>query len=146
MSHKDMNPNIPRLDLYFSYWILAWFFLYYFHIIPYNPKLFIIFALSVNVTAICIEIYMKQRPDFIFLEIFIIAIMKGIPLSILWKTSTKKTDIMFGIQLYLIYLLYLFVLKGTIGGIIQNVEDTLKRISEHKPTTPIIMWMFPSTQ
>jgi hypothetical protein len=26
------------LDLLFSYWIIVWFVLYYFHIIQYNPK------------------------------------------------------------------------------------------------------------
>ena len=37
-----------RFDLVYSYWIFAWYLLYIFKIIPYNPKLVLIIGVVEN--------------------------------------------------------------------------------------------------
>lgn len=132
---------LPRLDMYFSYWILGWFLLYHFKYIPYNPKLFIIFAVFVNFTGLVVEYMMKQKMLYMILEVIIIAIIKGIPLYLLRNSHTKKSDIVFGTELYLIYLTYMYVLRGDIGRIFSTIGDGLDNIRHQRPTTPIISWM-----
>ena len=37
-----------RFDFAFSYWIFAWFIFYYYKIVPYSPKIWLIMAIIEN--------------------------------------------------------------------------------------------------
>jgi hypothetical protein len=54
---------IPRLDLAFSYWIFAWYLLYIFKIIKYNPLCFLIIALIFDIIFVLVLIYYKNSTD-----------------------------------------------------------------------------------
>jgi hypothetical protein len=92
----------PRFDFVASYWLFTWWVLYYFGVLPFNPKLFLILGTLEN--ALGIFILPKEKlPFYIVINFFI----KVLPLILVWNTVTTKRDIAFGVILGLVYLTWL---------------------------------------
>jgi hypothetical protein len=126
-----------RKDLKFSYWIFAWFLLFYFKIIPYNPKIFLIIAFCSN----CIDwilhlVYLHPLKNLYWYFIRTIY-LKIIPLFLIWESKSNKYDIVFGIGLFLVYLAYVFVCYGSIEKMIEIFKNTANHNNISNPGSSI---------
>lgn len=103
-----MKIDNLRLDYVFSYWIFLSYVLYYFRINPYNPKHALIVALVVN----CLQIFIrKMSPIRLFLFVFLVIVLKLIPIYTLRKTAVSQDDDLFHIGMFIVYIIWL-VLNG----------------------------------
>lgn len=92
---------------YFSYWIILWFILYYFKIIKFNPKIFILFGIIENIGSFILiysELSTHLKKNYKKLTIPMINfIFKLYVFYYLRNTSYKMDDFIAGVILYLIY-------------------------------------------
>ena len=86
----------PRYDYTFSYWILAWFFLYDSKIINYNPKMWLLLGVLQNLITVALMFYYRNSALNIGLFIMINGMIKLVPLFILRKTGYYDEDFWFG--------------------------------------------------
>ncbi len=103
------------IDLFFSYWIFLWFFLYIFKFTSYNPKFAFIIALLCAIIYFFYLLFISTsipNKTFIYKYIFEIFLNKIIPLLFLYHSKIFLKDIFFTSILFIIYLFYLF-LKNT---------------------------------
>jgi hypothetical protein len=98
---------LQSADLIFTYWIFAWFLLYYL-LFPnlYNPKFALISGLIVNLVILCILIYNAVPLFYIIGFMIVILVTKISPLYLIRKTKIRTNDIYFTVCLFLIYVLY----------------------------------------
>ena len=122
-----MNFNNYRLDYVFSYWIFAWFVLYYFKIVSHSP-LFILLIASVETVILFIIHIINFIIDnsyynffkligFIIINFFI----KVLPLYYIIKIENnvktieelfkliKKDNIIISLYLFIFYIIWLFI-------------------------------------
>ena len=92
----------------FSTWIFIWFLLYYFKIVSYSPKFWLIFITIYAILSVIYMIYLSLIPMYIAIVFLLLIISKIIPLYSIRKDEIKKNDIVFGILLGLIYLGWLY--------------------------------------
>jgi len=123
-----MNLDKYRLDYVFSYWIFAWFILYYYKIVKYSPLLILIIASIENIFLFIYHLFIylfidnsKYNLFKLFAFIFINFFIKILPLYYLIKIENniktieelikliKKDDILIGLYLFLIYLIWLYI-------------------------------------
>ena len=74
-----------RPDLIFSYWIIAWFLLYYFtSYIHYSPKFLLIIALLFNSGVFLTMVYNKMNLYYLsfYLSFFVFFICRFVPIYI----------------------------------------------------------------
>lgn len=125
-----MNLNNYRLDYVFSYWIFAWFVLYYFKIVKYSPLFILLFASIENVVLFIIHIinFIIDNSYYNFFKLigFIIInfCIKVLPLYYIIKIENdvktfeelfkliKKDDILISLYLFIIYIIWLFINKA----------------------------------
>jgi len=124
-----------RIDLVFSYWIFAWFLLYYFGIIDYNPKLILIFAFIENIF-IFIAMIMNKTPliqllKFLFINFFI----KILPLWYVWRTKIMFNDIYPTILLCILYLIWVYINKK---NVIHYQLSITRSLINGKSETPLL--------
>lgn len=95
-----------RADYIFSYWIFAWFLLYYFKIIKnYNPFFAIILGLIFNTLQLLGYLYYKNYKKsllFIIANIF----LKIIPFYLIKNKTINQKDISFTIFLFILFIIY----------------------------------------
>lgn len=92
----------PRFDFVLSYWVFAWWVLYYLGVVPFNPRLFLLVGLVENI----IQFFVftpKNAQLFLLINVFI----KVVPLILVWNTVTTRRDVVFGLFLLLVYLAWL---------------------------------------
>jgi hypothetical protein len=125
-----------RFDFTFSYWILLWFILYEYNFTTYNPKFALSIGLLENAIYLFYMIFYKNSLFTILLFIIINIIIKIIPLYILANTVIQKRDIIFTLQLLVLYVIWLLVNNV---NIYQYLKDPLKSFRENKTDqTPLI--------
>jgi len=114
-----------RFDLVFSYWIFAWFLLYWFRIIPYSPKLAMCLSIAENAILLGIMILLlKSSFETIIKFLIINAFIKAIPLYAVWSDKINwKKDIIRSIILFGIYLVWLFINSSSLS---QGRNEILK--------------------
>lgn len=117
----------------FSYWIFAWFILYYFKIIPYSPKIWFILAIIENLCLLFLMFYYKNDWILIITFILINFTIKLYPLWLLRKEPIKLNDIIFGSLLFLIFLFWISINNTNLIKILTHI---LNGIKENKPVTP----------
>ena len=118
-----------RLDYVFSYWIFAWFVLYYFKIVKYSPLFILLFASIENVILFIIHIinFIIDNSYYNFFKLigFIIInfFIKVLPLYYIIKIENnvktieevisliKKDDILISLYLLIFYIIWLFINK-----------------------------------
>jgi len=126
---------IPRFDLAFSYWIFAWYLLYIFKIITYNPLFFLIIALIFDIIYLLVLIYYKNSPLYIFLFIFINCFIKVLPIWTLKNTKFNYDDIGAGIILFFIYLGWMKFNNKLNTNYFKKLFNLIKN---NKPISPIL--------
>lgn len=120
--------DLVRPDLIFSYWIFIWFILYILHIVQYNPKFALLFALIFNILQIGLMIYYKNKWSVIIIFSFVVFVIKCIPLWILRNKAYHVKQLLYTFILYCIYTIWLFVngknpysmMKATYNAMKQN--------------------------
>ena len=91
-------------DELFSTWIFGWYILYIIGLIQYSPKYWFIIAI---ITVLILAFTIKIKMSVIVVGIFGIIFLKGIPLYTIRDNPCKLCDILFGIMLFIIYLIWL---------------------------------------
>jgi hypothetical protein len=125
-----------RIDLIFSYWIFAWFLLYYFKIINYNPKLALIISLIENIFLFILMIIYKVSHINLISFIIINFFIKVLPLYYVWNTKIiLYNDIFNIIILLIIYLIWCFINRTSI---IEHQYAILQSLIHNKSETPFL--------
>jgi hypothetical protein len=101
----------------FSYWLLAWFFVFYFGFTVYNPSLLLIVALSYNIIMI---FYMLRLGMFQKIKTYasIAFLIKVLPLLVLLyknQITFNRESTIFSMILAFIYLLYMRITNTSIS-------------------------------
>lgn len=106
-----MNITKYRFDLVFSYWIFAWFLLYFFKVIQYSPKLALCISIIENAILLCLMIFvLKSQLETIIKFLIINTFIKAIPLYLIWSDKINwKRDIILIMVLFLVYVVWLFI-------------------------------------
>ena len=127
-----MIINMISFDELFSTWIFGWYILYIIGIIQYSPKYWIIIALFI---VVCLALSIKLKMSIIIVGIFGIIFLKGIPLYTIRDNPCKLCDILFGLMLFIIYLIWLQYKN------VDPIDIYTKRISnEQGPITTFIIY------
>jgi len=121
-------------DELFSTWIFVWYILYILNIIHFSPKYWFIIALcAVSILAF----YIQLKLSIIVVGIFGIICLKGLPLYTIQNDSCKLCDILFGIMMFIIYLIWLQYKNVDLFDIY-----TVRISNEQGPITTFIMKTF----
>jgi hypothetical protein len=122
------------IDELLSTWIFIWYILYIIGIVKFSPKYwFIILLCAVTFLAF----YIKMKMAIFVVGIFGIIFLKGIPLYTIRKDACKICDILFGIMLFIIYLIWLQYKN------VDMIDIYMNRIcNEQGPITTFIMKIF----
>lgn len=121
-------------DELFSTWIFIWYILYIIGIIQYSPKYWFIIAL---LTVLILVFIIKLKMSIIIVGIFGIVCLKGIPLYSIRRDPCKLCDILFGLMLFIMYLIWLKYKN------VCPIDIYTKRIcNEQGPITTFIMKVF----
>jgi len=134
----------PRFEFTFSYWIFVWFLIYSLGATIYNPKIWLIIALLLNIFGeIFRMIFTKLSRTWTDNIIFVIVdiIIKVIPIWIIRDTPIKLIDFFVGIGLLILFFLWMLFRLGSIRAIIQYEKDIQNRLTEKKAATPIINFL-----
>ena len=113
----------PRFDFVASYWLFAWWVLYYSGIVPFNPKFFLLLATIENVFGFIFILPLENVPSALFINIF----LKVVPLILVWNTVTTKRDIVFGLFLGLVYIAWLRVNREEVLKVRTPLTDFLRK-------------------
>ena len=111
-----------RFDFVPSYWLLTWWVLYYTGVLPFNPKLFLVAGLIENT----IQMFVfppESIQSFLLVNVFI----KLIPLLFVWNTVSTKRDIVFGLFLGLVYLVWIKLNRQDVFKIRTPLTDFLRK-------------------
>ena len=128
-----------RPDLIFSYWIIAWFLLYYFtSYIEYSPKFLLIIGLLFNSGVFLTMVYNKMNLYYLFTFFVAIFLLKLIPIYLLREEDIKKDDIDASFVLFSIFLVYFVIFKGGITNSIQSFKKGFQKMTTGKTETPIM--------
>lgn len=105
----------------FSYWILFWFILYYNKIIKFNP-LFILYLAFIHNFYFAIT---TLKGLILYKYLFMIFIIKIIPIYLIYNNKIHIDDIIFSIILFLCYNLYLYINNTDINNIYNQINDSI---------------------
>lgn len=114
-----------RVDLVFSYWIYAWFILYFFNYTKYSPKIALILGLLDNIVMLFLMIVWSTSLKTIFWFIIINTLIKVMPLYYLRNESFKMKDIYFTMGLFFIYIIWLHINSQSLIGNIKIIHNSL---------------------
>jgi hypothetical protein len=130
---------MERPDFIFSYWIFAWYLLYYFTPFPvYNPKFAIILGLIENAIVVFLMFYYKTNPRLILLFVIMVFLLKIIPLYTILNLKIERKDVLATFGLFGVYLLWTFLNKKTIYDFIRGTKDL---IIHNKNTLPGMIYL-----
>jgi len=124
VEYTPISKFISRIDLYFSYWILAWFILYWFEFTRYNPKFAILFATIINVLLLLYLFIKKINLNYISLFVLIQIIIKFIPYILIQNRHMKKQDYVATIILFVVYLFWVHSNDLTFYGMMNHEIHT----------------------
>lgn len=127
-----------RIDLIFSYWIFAWFLLYYFGIVKYNPKLILIFGLIENIFLFILMMINKTSLLHLFNFLFINFFIKILPLWYVWKTKIVFNDIYPIIIVFILFLAWFHINKK---NALQYQLSIIRSLVNGKSETPLLALM-----
>ena len=102
--------GFKRLDFQLSTWLFIWWLLFNNKIIKYNPKIFIIVATIIDLLLILYGfIYVRECSlTYWILTLMYLIVTKFIPFNDLYfKNDSGTSDIIFGVLLSIVYLLWL---------------------------------------
>jgi hypothetical protein len=94
-------------DELFSVWVFLWFVLYYLKLIKNSPKFWLILITIYAALSIIYMMYIQLKPIYILTVTMLMIISKIVPLYVIFNDLIKINDILFGIGLGIVYLLWL---------------------------------------
>lgn len=127
-----------RLDLVFSYWIFAWFLLYYFKFTSYSPKFLIIIGIIHNSAMLLNMILSGTKTISILSFITINIFIKILPLYYLRNEPIKIDDIYVTGFVYLLFVVWLNI-NGE--NIVDNLNEIQNSILNDKNETPFMRFI-----
>jgi hypothetical protein len=98
-----------RFDLVFSYWLFFWYMLYIYKFTQYNPKMLLKIGILENVILLWMMFSFGTKTETIFKFILINTFIKLIPLYTIINTTIHIKDIIAGIVLFIIYIIWVYV-------------------------------------
>jgi len=128
---------MPRVDLYFSYWIFLWYILFLFKFIHYNPSFALFGALLTNILLLVLMLYYHTKTILIIRVILMMTLLKIIPLYTLRNTSIHREDIYITLFLYSIYLVWLSF-NHSLTGLYKDCTDL---VLHNKNVFPGMTWL-----
>ena len=131
--------DYSRFDYTFSYWILLWFLLYYYRIVPSNPKWLLVLGIIHNILAIISFINNKYSFSFILVFIIINIIIKVVPLILIFGSKVNTTDFVYYLVIFLFYFLYMYLNKQNALGYIFPEESVVKKKEYSPPMVSILL-------
>lgn len=101
-----------RLTEYFSFYVLLWYFLFIYKIIPFNPiiTLYLILLFVIWMTFYMMHIRVSIKKIVIFV-LFAVILIKVLPILTL-KYEFKYEDLSFGLSIFIVYHIILYYTKG----------------------------------
>lgn len=101
-----------RLTEYFSFYVLLWYFLYIYKIIPFNPiiTLYLILLFVIWMTFYMMYIRVSIKKIVIFV-LFAVILIKVLPILTL-KYEFSCQDLSFGLSIFIVYHIILYYTKG----------------------------------
>lgn len=101
-----------RLTEYFSFYVLLWYFLYIYKIIPFNPiiTLYLILLFVIWMTFYMMHIRVSIKKIVIFV-LFAVILIKVLPILTL-KYEFSCQDLSFGLSIFIVYHIILYYTKG----------------------------------
>ena len=125
---------MERIDFIFSYWIFAWYLLYFFEIVhAYNPKFAIIAGLIENLCILLMMFYYNTKIKLVILFVIMMIILKIIPIYTIWDKNIQNKDIVATFVLFLIYLVWCRIHNKGSQIFIQRMNDL---VINNKNTLP----------
>ena len=94
-------------DELFSVWVFLWFVLYYLKLIKNSPKFWLILITIYAALSIIYMMYIQLKPIYILTVTMLMITSKIVPLYVIFNDLIKINDILFGIGLGIVYLLWL---------------------------------------
>jgi hypothetical protein len=114
-----------RADLVFSYWIYAWFLLYFFQWIKYSPKFALILGILDNIVMLILMILFGTSRITIFMFIIVNTIIKVLPLYYLRKERIRMNDVYFTCFLFFLFVIWIHMNRQSLVGNLKIVHDSL---------------------
>ena len=102
--------NHSRVDYVFSYWIFFSFILFYFRVLPYNPKHVLVLAILFQCVFI-IKYVIKTSLLRLVLLLMITVFIKFIPVYLIRNTTVNRRDNLFYLGMFVVYIGWLLVNK-----------------------------------
>jgi len=126
---------MKRFDFLFSYWIFIWYILYKLKLVNYSPNIALIIALFINVLQFLVMIWFSYSTINIFLFVFSILLLKGLPFWTLCNDEYRWIDFYVFIGLFVAYNVWLG-LNGT--HIQKEFSEVYININKNKPIGPLM--------
>lgn len=127
----------------FSYVIFAWYVLYQFKKVSYNPFWWLWVGLVTNLLQLSAMVYYHNDALYIILFCLMNFFLKILPIYSLWDTFSKKfqfnTDILPGFVLLVVYILLLF--KGSLENGKKTLEKYFTSIQQNRPVSPFVYYV-----
>ena len=96
-------------DCLFSYWVFFWYILFITKVTKFNPKYYLLFAVLFNIFQLCVKVKNNTSKTNVNFFILFVTIFKIIPFLTIINTKSDINDILFGIVLFISYLLYIII-------------------------------------
>lgn len=129
----------------FSYWIFAWFVAFMLGWTQRNPFLWLALALLLNIVQLGV-MYFHYQNSALTLTAFtlVTVVLKVVPLTIFWiqkKATVAKEDAIFGLQLFAVYVCFLFFTAWREGGgdLQKAWRDMDMRYRRDQMDTPLVV-------
>ena len=128
------NYFMIRPDLIFSYWIYAWYILYIFKVVPFNPKVAILGGIVENMGILSLMLFYNTKKILVVLFLIMFFILKLFPLYTIWNAKIKwRDDIKHTLVLLFIYFIWIQVNRITLADAMANTKNL---ILHNKNTMP----------
>lgn len=98
-----------RFDLVFSYWLFFWYMLYIYKFTQYNPKMLLKIGILENVILLFMMFKFGTKTETIFKFILINTFIKFIPFYTIINTTIHIKDIIVGIIIFIIYIIWVYI-------------------------------------
>ena len=115
-----------RPDFIFSYWIFAWYLLYFFKIINIaSPKFALILAIIENLFILALMFYYNTKLKLRLIFVIIMFIIKIIPLYTIWNDEIDNKNINITIVIFICYLFWMLMNNETINNFIHQTKEVI---------------------
>ena len=127
-----------RFDLVFSYWLFFWYMLYIYKFTQYNPKILLKIGILENIIMLFMMFRFETKIETMIKFILINTFIKFIPYYTIINTTVRIKDLVAGIIIFIIYIIWVYV-NGY--SIIEYHNKIFESLIQDKNETPF-MFLF----